>query len=71
VIRIPEGEQPDRVVVRCAGGDSHPMNGTRLFRLTCGADVAALEYQIGTQGAWRSLPIASLSNPAFVDIGSF
>ena len=71
VIRIPDGEQPDRVVVRCAGGDSHPMRKTRLFRLTCGADVAALEYQIGTQGAWRSIPIASLSNPAFVDIGPF
>ena len=71
VIRIPEGQQPDAVVVRCAGGDSHPMDGTRLFRLTCDTDVAALEYQIGTQGTWRSIPIASLSNPAFVDIGSF
>jgi len=71
VIRIPEGQQPDAVVVRCAGGDSHPMDGTRLFRLTCDTDVAALEYQIGTQGTWRSIPIASLANPAFVDIGSF
>jgi hypothetical protein len=71
VIRIHEGLDPDRVVVRCAGGDSHPMNNTRLFRLTCGADVAALEYQIGSQGTWRSIPIASLANPAFVDIGPF
>lgn len=71
VIRIPEGQRPDAVVVRCAGGDSQPMDGTRLFRLTCDSSVAELEYQIGTQGTWRSIPIASLANPAFVDIGSF
>jgi hypothetical protein len=71
VIRVPDGEEPDWVVVRCAGGDSHPMYRTRLFRLTCDADVGALEYQIGTQGTWRLIPIASLSNPAFVDIGPF
>jgi hypothetical protein len=71
VIRIPEDRQPDRVVVRCAGGDLHPLTRTRLFRLTCGADVGALEYQIGTEGTWRSVPIASLGDPAFVDIGSF
>ncbi len=45
IIRIPEDRQPDRVVVRCAGGDLHPLTRTRLFRLTCGADVGALEYQ--------------------------
>jgi hypothetical protein len=71
VIRIPDGQQPDRVVVRCAGGDSHPMIRTRLFRLTCDADVGTLEYQIGSQGSWRSIPIASLADLAFVDIGSF
>ena len=71
IIRIPEDQQPDRVVVRCAGGDLHPLDGTRLFRLTCGADVGALEYQIGTQGTWRSVPIASVGDPAFVDLGSF
>jgi hypothetical protein len=69
VIRVPEGSRPDRVVVRCAGGDLHPITGTRLFHLTCGADVSALEYQIGTQGIWRSVPIAAATEPVFVDIG--
>jgi hypothetical protein len=69
VIRIPDGQKPDRVVVRCEGGDSHPMIKTRLFRLTCGANVTALEYQIGSEGSWRSIPIASLADLAFVDIG--
>ncbi|HXU07133.1 MAG TPA: carboxypeptidase-like regulatory domain-containing protein [Polyangia bacterium] len=70
VIRIPEGEQPDRVVLRCAGSkDLHPIRKTRLFRVTCDAAARALEYQIGTQGIWRSVPIASMTEPAFVDIG--
>jgi hypothetical protein len=72
VIRIPEDQQPDAVIVRCAGGDWHPMTGTRLFELTCDAAIRALEYRIGSQGALRSVPIASLagSDPAFVDIGN-
>jgi hypothetical protein len=71
VVRVSEDRPPDRVVVRCAGGHSQPLRGTRLFQITCGADVSALEYQIGTDSPWRSIPIASLSNPAFVDIGSY
>jgi hypothetical protein len=69
VIRIPESSQPDRVVIRCAGGDLHPIAKTRLFRVTCAASATALEYQIGTQGTWRSVPIAAGTDLAFVDIG--
>jgi hypothetical protein len=37
--------------------------------MTVRVDVGALEYQIGTEGTWRSVPIASVGDPAFVDLG--
>ena len=71
VIHVPEDQRPDSITVRCAGGSWKPLVETRLFRITCESDVTALEYRIGTNGALRSVPIASLagSGPAFVDIG--
>ena len=45
------------------------LSGTRLFELTCNADARAVEYQIGAEGTWRSVPVASAESLAFVDIG--
>jgi hypothetical protein len=72
VIRVPEDQRPDSVVVRCAGGSWEPLINTRLFKISCAADAASLEYRIGTKGTLRSVPIASLAGagPAFVDIGN-
>ena len=70
-VRVPEAEQREGVSVRCAGGTGgggRALHGTRLFRLTCGVDVAAVEYQIGDAGNWRSVPIASAADPALVEI---
>ena len=72
VVRVPPGEWLGRISVRCpGGGDVRPVSGTRLFELTCKADATAVEYQIGSEGTWRSVPVplASAEDPAFVDIG--
>ena len=72
VVRVPTGEWSGRVFVRCPGGaDTRAVFGTRLFELTCNADARAVEYQIGSEGTWRSVPVplASAEDPAFVDIG--
>jgi hypothetical protein len=74
VLRIPQSE--GRVSIRCPGSDERAVSGTRLFSLTCRADATAIEYQIGAEGIWRRVPVASASpspspddDPAFVDIG--
>jgi hypothetical protein len=70
VVRIPAGEWLDGVSVRCPGGDDmRALSGTRLFALTCNADARAVEYQIGAEGTWRSVPVASAENLTFVEIG--
>jgi len=69
VVRLPDGAQHEGFAVRCAGSRvAHPIGDTRLFHLKCDASSRALEYQIGTQGIWRSAPIAGVTDPAFVDI---
>ncbi len=69
VVRIPDGALTDGFAVRCAGSRvAHPIGNTRLFHVKCDASSNALEYQIGPEGIWRSAPIASATDPAFVDI---
>jgi hypothetical protein len=64
------GQLPELMTVRCAGESWRPIEGTRLFRLTCAADVATLEVRVGA-GAVRSVPIAAADDAdmAFVDVG--
>jgi hypothetical protein len=64
------GQLPELMTVRCAGEDWRPLEGTRLFRLTCAADATALELRVGT-GIVRSVRIAAAddADPAFVDVG--
>jgi hypothetical protein len=70
VVRIAQREGSEPVSVRCPGGDDErEVSGTRLFRLTCDAETRAVEYQIGPEGTWRSVPVAAAEDPAFVDIG--
>jgi len=70
VVRIPQREGLGRISVRCPGNDTRFVVATHLFELRCNADARTVEYQIGAEGAWRSVPIASASadDPAFVDI---
>ena len=75
VLRVPQGE--GRVSVRCPDSDERVVSGTRLFSLTCRADATAIEFQIGAEGLWRRVPVASASpspspddDPAFVEIGA-
>jgi len=68
VVRMPEAAEPEHISIRCAGGAGRPLRGTHLFRLTCAAEVSAVEYQIGEAGSWRSVPIASAADPALVEI---
>jgi hypothetical protein len=68
IVRMPGGDRPEPLVVRCAGADPLPLQSTHLFRLNCSPRADAIEYRFGTEGTWLGIRIASLDNPAVVDI---
>jgi hypothetical protein len=70
VIRLTtRAQQPERLLVRCRGGEIRLFDEARVFHLNCGADVADLEYRVDS-GPWLSVPVpqGDRTAPALVEI---
>jgi len=68
VVRGGEGKPPEGLAVRCVGSGSRRVVDTHFFHIDCNADAASLEYQIGQSGNWFGVPIATVGDPALVEI---
>ena len=69
VVRARASERSGDLAVRCAGSDEPQfVINSHFFYISCNVNTASVEYQIGESGSWRSVPIATASDPALVEI---